>query len=54
MTTQDLIEELRKYPPTMQVEVFVDWPSEPEEQSGWFKIDRVRPGGEGVQIELEQ
>jgi hypothetical protein len=54
MNVAELIEELKMYAPTMGVQVFIDWPDDIEESSGWFKIDRIRLGGGGVQIDLEQ
>ena len=54
MTIAELITELQRYPGALQAQVFVDWPDDIEESSGWFEIDKVRPCVGGVQIELEQ
>jgi hypothetical protein len=54
MTIAELIAKLSRYPVTMPVEVFIDWPEDPHEESGWFSIDKIRRGGSGVQIDLVQ
>lgn len=54
MTVGELIEELKRHPEGAQAEVFVDWPEDEHEESGWFDIDIVRPGGHGVEIRLVQ